>query len=72
MPVKLSELANLFGCKLEGNPNQVIDSISTLENAKENSLCFFLETAKNHISYKSENVRFSKYRYFAVSIAMFT
>ncbi|OUU79229.1 MAG: hypothetical protein CBC38_05655 [Gammaproteobacteria bacterium TMED78] len=45
MPVKLSELANLFGCKLEGNPNQVIDSISTLENAKENSLCFFLDSS---------------------------
>ena len=54
MPAKLGELADFLNCKLDGDPDQIVDSVSTLEKAEKNSLCFFLDSNKVNILSKTK------------------
>lgn len=49
MPISLGELAERFGCELIGDPDVIIDSVATLENAGRGALTFLASA-----SYKSQ------------------
>jgi UDP-3-O-[3-hydroxymyristoyl] glucosamine N-acyltransferase len=44
MPARLGELAVRFGCELVGDPDVVIDTVATLQDASPGSLAFLANT----------------------------
>jgi len=45
MPISLGELATRFGCDLDGDPDIVVNSVASLNNAGPDSLSFLSNTA---------------------------